>query len=75
MSCFIASNQNRVYSALESEFGRAAVVTGLDRLPFSTFRLRERRTQVSIRDKTGSRTYPGPSNGRDTAMVESHLPD
>ena len=70
MSCFIASNQNRIYGALENTFGSAATVTGSDRLPFSKFRLTERRVVSARNDKTGSRTYPGaPSNGRESAVV------
>lgn len=71
MSCFIASNQNRVYGALESAFGTAATVDGSDRLPLSAFRLRERRVVNDRKDKTGSRTYPGaPANGRESAAVQ-----
>ncbi len=71
MSCFIASNQNRVYGALESAFGTAAAVTGANRLPLSAFRLRERKFVGVRRDKTGSRTYPGvPTSGRESVAVQ-----
>ncbi|MEP7361798.1 MAG: hypothetical protein ABI972_00965, partial [Acidobacteriota bacterium] len=71
MSCFIASNQNRVYGALESAFGTAATVDGSDRLPLSAFRLRQLRVISNRNDKTGSRTYPGaPSNGRESAALQ-----
>ena len=33
MSCYISSNNNRVYVALESSYGTAATVTGTNRIP------------------------------------------
>jgi len=71
MSCFIGSNNNRVYGALESVFGSAAAFSAVDRLPLSSFRLKERRVAGERRDKTGSRTYPGaPNNGRHSAILQ-----
>jgi len=33
MSCYISSNNNRVYVALESNYGQAAAITGANRIP------------------------------------------
>src|ERR1044071_8129230 len=62
MSCYISSNNNRVYVALESNYGQAAAVTGASRIPAVKLTARQVSEQTSRRDKTGSRTFPGLPN-------------
>ncbi|MGH9645776.1 MAG: hypothetical protein ACRD4E_03075 [Bryobacteraceae bacterium] len=62
MSCYISSNNNRVYVALESNYGQAAGITGANRIPLVKLTARQIPEQTSRRDKTGSRTFPGLPN-------------
>jgi len=62
MSCYISSNNNRVYVALESSYGQAAGITGANRIPIVKSTARQVPEQTSRRDKTGSRTFPGLPN-------------
>lgn len=62
MSCYISSNNNRVYVALESSYGQAAVVTGANRIPTVKLAARQVLEQTARRDKTGSRTFAGMPN-------------
>lgn len=62
MSCYISSNNNRVYVALESTYGQAAAVTGANRIPTVKFGARQIPEQTGRRDKTGSRTFAGLPN-------------
>lgn len=59
MACYISSNDNRFYAALESKYGVVAPVTAAHRFPA----VKLSATQVSEvprrRDKTGTRTYQG----------------
>jgi hypothetical protein len=65
MACYIGSNNNRVYAAIESSFGSAAAVSEANRLPVTRMQVRERRERGVRRDKTGGRTYLGvPDNLR-----------
>ena len=65
MSCYISSNANRFYAALEGNYGQAAAITATNRFP-ATKLLAQQIVQPGKRlDKTGSRTYLGtPQNGR-----------
>ncbi|HSP69351.1 MAG TPA: hypothetical protein VLN48_16610, partial [Bryobacteraceae bacterium] len=62
MSCYISSNNNRVYVALESEYGQAAAVTAASRIPFVKLGAQQVPEQTGRRDKTGSRTFAGMPN-------------
>lgn len=62
MSCYISSNNNRVYVALESAYGQAAGITGANRIPLVKLTARQVPEQTSRRDKTGSRTFAGLPN-------------
>ena len=62
MSCYISSNNNRVYVALESNYGQAAAITGSNRIPAVKLTARQVSEQTGRRDKTGSRTFPGLPN-------------
>jgi len=62
MSCYISSNNNRVYVALESNYGQAAAITGANRIPTVKLATRQVPEQTGRRDKTGSRTFAGLPN-------------
>ncbi len=59
MSCYVSSNENRFYTALEQSFGTAAPVGAGNRLAATKFAARQRTESVSRKDKTGSRTFAG----------------
>jgi len=62
MSCYISSNNERVYAALESNFGMVPAITSANRIPLLKFTARQVPAQTSRKDKTGSRTFPGLPN-------------
>ncbi len=62
MSCYISSNNNRVYVALEASYGQAAGITAANRIPLVTLGARQVPEQTGRRDKTGSRTFAGLPN-------------
>src|ERR1700736_2130466 len=62
MSCYISSNNNRVYVALEANYGDATAVTGANRIPTVKLAARQVLEQTARRDKTGSRTFAGLPN-------------
>jgi len=62
LSCYISSNNNRVYVALEATYGQAAAITGVNRIPLVKLTARQVPEQTGRRDKTGSRTFAGIPN-------------
>ncbi len=62
MSCYISSNNNRVYVALEGTYGDAAAVTEANRIPLVKLAARQLAEPTGRRDKTGSRTFVGLPN-------------
>jgi hypothetical protein len=62
MSCYISSNNERVYVALESTYGQVASVTGQNRIPLIKLGAKQVPVATGRRDKTGSRTFPGLPN-------------
>ena len=62
MSCDISSNNNRFYVALESTYGIVPPITGQNRILAVKLAARQVLEQLSRRDKTGSRTFPGLPN-------------
>jgi len=62
MSCYISSNNNRVYVALEPAYGTVAAVTGANRIPLVKLEARQAAEPAGRRDKTGSRTFAGMPN-------------
>src|SRR5678816_2531334 len=62
MSCYISSNNNRVYVAREETYGQAAAITGASRIPTVKLAARQVPEQTGRRDKTGSRTFAGLPN-------------
>lgn len=59
MACYISSNDERLYAAIETGFGDAAEVTAANRLPVVRFAATQRAERPVRRDKTGSRTFRG----------------
>ncbi len=57
MSCYISSNNNRAFVALESTYGTVATVTGENRIPLIKLAARQTPVTSKRRDKTGSRTF------------------
>ena len=62
MSCYISSNNNRFYAALESTFGVVPAITGQNRIPGVKLTAKQVPEQTTRRDKTGSRTFAGLPN-------------
>jgi hypothetical protein len=62
MSCYLSSNNNRFYVALESTYGTAPGIAGQNRIPAVKLEARQVLEQISRRDKTGSRTFVGLPN-------------
>src|SRR5579871_1489000 len=62
MSCYISSNNNRFYVALESTYGTVPAITGQNRIPGVRLGARQIPEQTTRRDKTGSRTFVGLPN-------------
>lgn len=63
MSCYIASNDNRLYTVAEQTFGEVADATSDNRIPAVRFSLGERVRYSPRRDKTGTRSFLGIPNG------------
>ena len=62
MSCYISSNNNRLYVALESNYGEIGSITEANRIPAVGLDARQTPDRVARRDKTGSRTFVGLPN-------------
>ena len=62
MSCYVNSNDNRFYAALESVFGTAAPIVAQDRFPADHLHPKQLTERVKRRDKTGTRTFQGLPN-------------
>jgi len=72
MSCYISSNNERIYCALESSYGVIPGIVGADRIPALKFKARQVPEQTSRKDKTGSRTFVGMPNGiRETTTFDA----
>ncbi|HTM48814.1 MAG TPA: hypothetical protein VL285_09050 [Bryobacteraceae bacterium] len=59
MSCYISSNANRLYTALESAYGQVPAITAANRIAAIKLATRQELETAERRDKTGSRTFPG----------------
>jgi len=62
MSCYVSSNDNRFYTALETIYGAAASIVSRNRFPAVHLHAKQQVERVRRRDKTGSRTFPGLPN-------------
>src|SRR4051812_29247756 len=63
MSSYIASNDNRLYAATETECGRVPAATAANRFPAVRFTARQNLVTPSRHDKTGTRSYMGAPAG------------
>ena len=59
MACYISSNNNRFYVALEPAYGEVAAIGDARRFAGIQLRARQQAVQLDRRDKTGSRTFLG----------------
>jgi len=63
MSCYVSSNNNRFYVALESTYGSVPAIAGQNRIPGVRLAAKQVLEQSSRKDKSGSRTFVGLPNG------------
>ncbi len=63
MSCYISSNNERIYCALEASYGVIPVIVGADRIPALKMKTKQVPEQTGRKDKTGTRTFVGMPNG------------
>lgn len=76
MACYISSNNNRFYVALEPAYGEVAAVANARRFAGIQLRARQQAVQLDRRDKTGSRTFLGLPAGvkrQTTYQLKSYL--
>ena len=75
MSCYVSSNNNRFYTALEAVYGTAVSIAPRNRFPAVHLQAKQQTEKVHRRDKTGTRTFPGLPNKfrRHTAFGVSTL--
>jgi hypothetical protein len=62
MSCYISSNNERIYVALESTYGDVPTIAASNRIPLVKLTAKQVPEQTSRSDKTGSRTFVGLPN-------------
>ncbi len=62
MSCYVSSNNNRIYVGLESVYGQVLAVTEQNRIPAVKLGARQTPVTTERRDKTGGRTFVGLPN-------------
>ena len=77
MSCYISSNNERVYVALESAYGTVPAITGANRIPLVKLTAKQVPEQTARKDKTGSRTFVGLPNTirKTTSFRTQHVDD
>ena len=76
MACYVSSNNNRFYTALETGFGTTATVTEQHRIPAIRLAIRNEQQSSRRRDKTGSRSrMVVPTGGRNQTefRLETYL--
>src|SRR2546421_350401 len=59
MSCYISSNENRLYAAQESAYGQVAAITAANRIAAIKLSTKQELETAERPDKTGSRTFAG----------------
>src|SRR5687768_3089111 len=71
MACYIASSDNRFYAGIEPEYGTAAAISAVNRVPAIGLKIRQEAEAPRRLDKTGGRTFTGlPSGLRKTTTFE-----
>ena len=76
MACYISSNQNRFYAALEGSFGSVASITAANRIPAIKLAIQHDTIVARRRDKTGSRSRAAMPSGvrrRTDYRLETYL--
>lgn len=63
MSSYIASNDNRIYTATETTLGAIPGITGVNRFPAVRLTAKQTPDKPQRRDKTGTRSFIGSPNG------------
>src|SRR5256885_15503871 len=59
MSCYISSNENRLYAAQENAYGQVPAIIAANRIAVIKLSTKQSLETAERRDKTGSRTFPG----------------
>ncbi len=62
MSCYLSSNNERLYVALETAYGQVPAITAQSRVPLINLGAKQIPVTTGRKDKTGSRTFPGLPN-------------
>jgi hypothetical protein len=62
MGCYVSSNNERVYVALESAYGEVPTITAANRIPLLNLGAKQVPVVTGRKDKTGSRTFVGLPN-------------
>lgn len=62
MGCYVSSNNERVYVALEAAYGQVPAITGANRIPLLKLGAKQAPAVTGRKDKTGSRTFVGIPN-------------
>ena len=71
MGCYVSSNNERDYVALESAYGQVPAITAANRIPLIRLGARQLPVATGRRDKTGSRTFVGlPNTIRETTSFQ-----
>jgi hypothetical protein len=59
MACYISSNNNRFYAAVETAYGTVPAITASNRFPGVKLALKQDVDKPQRKDKTGTRTFQG----------------
>ncbi len=59
MSCYISTNANRFYTAIESAYGQIPAITAANRFVAVKLTAKQTLEKAQRKDKTGTRTFPG----------------
>jgi hypothetical protein len=71
MSCYISSNNNRFYAAVESAYGAVPLIAAANRFPGVKLTVKQEVDKPERKDKTGTRTFFGlPANLRKQTTFE-----
>ncbi|MFB3777237.1 MAG: hypothetical protein ACE141_06475 [Bryobacteraceae bacterium] len=71
MSCYISSNNNRFYAAVESAYGAVPLIAAANRFPGVKLTVKQEVEKPERKDKTGTRTFLGlPANLRRQTTFE-----
>jgi hypothetical protein len=72
---YIASNDSRLYAALEAQYGQVPAIGAANRFPAGTLRVTQALEKIRRRDKTGTRTFLGlPTGMRKQTTFELKTP-